>query len=101
MLEKNDGSSVPELIRLTAQRNTAFAAALLLGCIVICAGWALEAIPKRNADEIASNQQMIATLRKDLTVAQQAIRNVEGDLKHTQDALAETEKALKNSEERK
>jgi hypothetical protein len=82
--------------RLIAQRNAAIAAAFLLAVVVVCAGWALERFPRRNA-EIYRLQT--AALSADLVATQQALSGTQKALVETQHALSQTELALRNTQQ--
>lgn len=85
-----------DLDRVMAQRNAAFAAAFLLTGVVICAGWALEVFPRRNAEVYRLEN---ASLSSGLVAAQQALAGTQRDLAQTQEALKQTEEALRNTQE--
>jgi ABC-type transport system involved in cytochrome bd biosynthesis fused ATPase/permease subunit len=76
---------------MTSQRNAAFAAALFLAAVLVCAGWALEVFPRRNAEAFrGENEYLRATLTRD----EKALVNAQSELRQTQGALLEAERAL-------
>jgi septal ring factor EnvC (AmiA/AmiB activator) len=90
MADPNDPRT-PDVSRLAAQRNAAVAAAFLLTGVLICAGWALENIPRREA---AANRKEIIFLHARLTGTEQALRSAEAALRQAEEALTRTEQAL-------
>jgi hypothetical protein len=92
-------SNPPDCSRIISQRNAAFAAALILTAIVICAGRALEVFPHRNAEIYREQNAAIlagyATLQHALSDSQSALLQTQATLRHTQDALRNTQEALR------
>jgi len=84
------------LSRVAAQRNAAFAASLVLIGVVICAGWALEQFPHRNAE--IYRLQNAALVSSDEALKHELIET-QGALLQTQAALRETQAALRNTQE--
>jgi uncharacterized protein HemX len=99
-------SSPPsDYCRLAAQRNAAFASALLLTAVLICAGWTIEVHLRRNAEiyraenaalhaGIDLNRQALAANQGSLLQTQETLKRTEGALRQTQEALRETQEAL-------
>jgi hypothetical protein len=94
--DKSNGSNQSELPRLVAQRNAAFAASLLMAAVVVCAGWALEVFPKRNAEVYRSQD---AALLSQYNSMQRALTDTQGALRQAQAALLQTEVALRNTQQ--
>jgi hypothetical protein len=89
----------PDPSRIMAQRNAAFAAALILTGVVICAGKALEVFPRRNAEIYRQQNAAIlagySTLQHALSDSQSALLPTQATLRHTEDALRNTQEALR------
>jgi hypothetical protein len=83
-----------DLSRLIAQRNAAIAAVFLLSAVVVCAGWALERFPRRNAELY---RMQTAAMSSDLVATQQALSGTQKALVEAQHALTQTELALRNT----
>jgi hypothetical protein len=96
-----DSSDLP---RIAAQRNAAFAAALVLTGVVICAGWALEQFPRRNAEIYRLQNAALLSgdeaLKHDLIGTQAALLQTQAALRETQAALRNTQEALRLAEQR-
>lgn len=94
-----DGASRSALPRVVAQRNAAFAAALVLTGVVILAGKALEEFPKRNAEIYRLQNADIlagdAALKHTLIGTQDALLQTQAALVQTQAALKNTQDALR------
>jgi|SRR5580698_9662737 hypothetical protein len=88
-------SNSPDVPRITAQRNAAFAAAVLLTGVLACAGWALEVFPGRTAKTLGAEN---ISLRSDLRAAQVALGDTQRSLVGTQEALTNTQLALANTQ---
>jgi hypothetical protein len=89
-------SESSEYSRLIAQRNAALLAVLFLVGVVVCAGWALEVFPRRNAEVYRLED---ASLRSDLNSNQQALLGTQEALGRTEGALRETQTALANAQD--
>jgi hypothetical protein len=85
-----------QFARLIAQRNAACAVVILLTLVLVCACWALEVFPRRNAEVYRIEN---SSLRTQYFAMQKALRDANAGILETQAALVETRKALKQTED--